>query len=155
MRWWLKLVLLAALLSPQALGCATPELTGWAAHYARAFGIDEELFIAVVWVESRFCQHAISRAGAIGMGQLMPGTAAGLGVDPHDMHQNLWGAAKYLRSRWELFGDWRLALAAYNAGAGNVRRFGGIPPFEETQNYVKTVLSVYNALRERRLQAAR
>lgn len=132
-----------------SLACASPELSALAGHYARGFGLDEKLFIALVWQESRFCQHAISPKGAIGMGQLMPGTAASLGVDPHDPNHNLWGAAKYLRQRYDEFADWKLALAAYNAGSGAVRKYGGIPPFAETQHYVEEVLRVYQALHER------
>ena len=134
----------------QATPCATPTLTQATEHYARGFGLDADLLVALVWTESRFCQTAVSPKGAIGLGQLMPPTAAELGVDPHDIHQNLWGAARYLRERYTEFNDWTLALAAYNAGPGAVAKYGGVPPFEETQAYVRRVLDVYYDLKRRR-----
>lgn len=103
---------------------------------ARQYGIPPDLFMRLVGAESSWNQSARSPVGAIGLGQLMPGTAAELGVDPNDPLQNLDGAARYLRQQFDSFGDWRLAAAAYNAGPGNVRKYGGVPPFAETQNYV-------------------
>ena len=82
----------------------------------------------------------MSRKGAIGLAQLMPDTARLLRVDPNDPAQNLQGGARYLRMMYERFGSWRLALAAYNAGPGAVESHGGIPPFEETRNYVAIIL---------------
>jgi soluble lytic murein transglycosylase-like protein len=108
------------------------------------YGIPVSLLKAVARSESSFRSDAVSRAGAVGVMQLMPATAAGLGVtDPLDPEQNIMGGAKYLRQQLDAFdGDTRLALAAYNAGPGNVRKYGGVPPFEETQNYVRKVLSL-------------
>jgi soluble lytic murein transglycosylase-like protein len=80
-----------------------------------------------------------SSSGAIGLMQFMPDTAKGLGIDPTDPNQSIDGAAQYLSSLYKQFGDWKLAVAAYNAGEGNVRKYGGIPPFQETQNYVKKI----------------
>jgi hypothetical protein len=103
-------------------------------------GVDPELFLRLVNQESRFNPRAVSSAGAQGLAQLMPGTAADLGVeDPFDPVQNLRGGAQYLRKRLDQFQDPKLALAAYNAGAGNVRKYGGIPPFAETEKYVQIV----------------
>ena len=107
---------------------------------AREEGVDPDLFLRLVQQESSFNPDAVSSAGAIGLGQLMPGTAADLGVDPYDPEQNLRGSARYLRQQLDEFGDPQLALAAYNAGPGNVRKYGGIPPFRETQNYVAKIL---------------
>ncbi len=106
---------------------------------ANKYGIDANLLAAVVWTESAFRPDARSPAGAIGLGQLMPGTAADLGVDPYDPIQNLDGAANYLRQQIDRFGSDELALAAYNAGPGRVIQSGGIPNISETQAYVRIV----------------
>ena len=81
----------------------------------------------------------MSHKGALGLAQLMPQTAAVLGVDPLDAAQNLEGGARYLRQQYNTFGDWRLALAAYNAGPGAVERYGDVPPYAETQSYVLVI----------------
>lgn len=129
-----------------APGAAGPLNTPFAAEIqaaARKHGVDPALLAALVRQESNFNPNARSPAGAIGLTQLMPGTAASLGVtDPTDPVQALDGGAKYLRQQLDRFGgDERLALAAYNAGPGAVQRFGGVPPYAETQNYVKKVLA--------------
>jgi len=93
-------------------------------------------------IESAYRQSAVSNAGAIGLGQLMPATARDLGVDPRDPQQNLDGSARYLAMMLELFGDPRLALAAYNAGPDAVRQYNDIPPYRETQNHVARVMAV-------------
>ena len=146
------LTLLALLPLPTAISCGAPsaELLGWTEHYADAFGVDPDLVTAVVWIESRYCPDAVSPKGAIGLGQIMPGTAAGLGIDPTDPASNLWGTSKYLRDKYLEWGDWELALAAYNAGSGAVRKYGGVPPYPETQAYVRNVLYVYDHLRTQR-----
>ncbi|MGP6086043.1 lytic transglycosylase domain-containing protein [Antarctobacter jejuensis] len=106
---------------------------------ARKHGIPEDLFLRLVMQESRFNPKAKSHKGAIGLAQLMPGTAKLLGVDPHDPKQNLEGGARYLKQQFKAFGSWRLALAAYNAGPGAVKKHGGVPPYRETRNYVKKI----------------
>ena len=100
------------------------------------------LFRANIEIESAYRQNAVSSAGAIGLGQLMPATARDLGVDPRDPIQNLDGSARYLAMMLELFGNPRLALAAYNAGPDAVRQYNGIPPYRETQNHVARVMAV-------------
>ena len=107
---------------------------------ARRYGIPVDLFLAQINQESRFNPQAVSPAGAIGLGQIMPGTAKELGVDPRDPAQNLEGSARYLSQQYRKFGDWGTALAAYNAGPGAVSKYGGVPPYKETQNYVRTIL---------------
>lgn len=106
----------------------------------------QTLFRANIEIESAYNPRAVSHAGAIGLGQLMPGTARALGVDPNNWRQNLDGSARYLAFMLAEFGDVRLALAAYNAGPDAVREHSGIPPFRETQNHVQRVLAVFNRL---------
>lgn len=110
---------------------------------ASTYGVSVDLLKAVAKAESNFNPSAVSHAGAIGVMQLMPATASSLGVaDPFDARQNIMGGAKYLKSNLEKYGgDVSLALAAYNAGPGSVAKYGGIPPYAETQNYVKKVTS--------------
>lgn len=107
---------------------------------ARRHGIPEYLFLRLVQQESGWRADAVSHKGAIGLAQLMPHTARGLGVDPRDPRQNLEGGARYLAQQYRSFGSWRLALAAYNAGPGAVEKHGGVPPFAETRNYVRVIL---------------
>jgi soluble lytic murein transglycosylase-like protein len=116
---------------------------------AATSGIDPALLKGLVSQESGFDPNARSGAGAVGLTQLMPGTAASLGVsNPLDPVQSLQGGAKYLRQQLDRFGgDERLALAAYNAGPGAVARYGGVPPYAETQNYVNSVMAKAAAYR--------
>jgi small nuclear ribonucleoprotein (snRNP)-like protein len=109
---------------------------------AAKYNVPVELLKAIGKAESGFDANAVSRCGAQGVMQLMPATAKGLGVtDAFDPEQNINGGAKYISGLLKKYdGDTRLALAAYNAGSGNVAKYGGIPPFEETQNYVKKVM---------------
>ena len=122
---------------------------GWAGDYAQALvevakanELSPYLLEAVVWQESRWNPAARSRAGAIGLAQLMPGTARDLGVDPNDPLQNLSGGARYLRQQLNRFdGNVEKALAAYNAGPGRVMTAGGIPSIPETQAYVRAIVA--------------
>ncbi|SMR71941.1 Transglycosylase SLT domain-containing protein [Aliiroseovarius halocynthiae] len=107
---------------------------------ARRHGIPEDLFLRLVQQESGWNPKAKSHAGAIGLAQLMPFTARKLGVDPWNPAQNLEGGARYLRQQYDRFRSWRLALAAYNAGPEAVAKYNGVPPYKETQGYVKAIL---------------
>ena len=112
---------------------------------AKKYGVDPNLVAAIIKNESNFNQSAVSGAGATGLMQLMPSTAAGLGVNPNTAAGSIEGGTKYIAQMMKMFGgDPAKALAAYNAGAGNVQKYGGIPPFSETQNYVKNVLKSYS-----------
>lgn len=111
-----------------------------AQEMARKHRVPQALFVRLVQAESNWNPLAMSHKGAIGLAQLMPGTARLLGVDPYDPRENLEGGARYLRMQYDTFGSWQLALAAYNAGPGAVQQHGGVPPYRETQNYVRKVL---------------
>lgn len=106
---------------------------------ARKNGVPEGLFLRLVQQESAWNPRAKSHKGALGLAQLMPATARYLRVDPMNPRENLEGGARYLKKQYRKFGTWRLALAAYNAGPGAVEKYGGIPPFKETQNYVRVI----------------
>ena len=136
-----------------AASAASPVPTGgrgtpsqWADAFRVAseqYGLPPGLLEAVAQVESGFNPSAVSSAGAQGLMQFMPATAAGLGVDPFDPESAIDGAARYLSSHLERFGSIEKALAAYNAGPGAVQRHGGVPPFAETQRYVAKVLAAW------------
>lgn len=106
---------------------------------ARRNNVPEDLFFRLIQQESGWNATARSHKGALGLAQLMPPTARFLGVNPRNVAENLEGGARYLRMQYEEFGSWRLALAAYNAGPGAVKKYGGVPPFRETRNYVKVI----------------
>ena len=108
-------------------------------------GVDRKLALAVAATESKGVQGVTSGAGAVGVMQLMPETARYLGVDPNDTAQNIEGGVRLLKEQLEAFGgDIPKALAAYNAGPGAVQKYGGIPPYGETQNYVKIINGLIN-----------
>lgn len=113
--------------------------------HASKHGVPAELVNAVMQVESCFDRRAVSRVGARGLMQLMPETAARLGVkDSFDPGQNIEGGARYLAQMRQRYpNDWNLVLAAYNAGPGAVEKYGGIPPYPETRNYVRRVMRLY------------
>jgi len=111
---------------------------------AKKQGLSPLLALSVAKQESDFEKTARSYVGAIGVFQLMPATAKDLNVDPYKPEENIKGGIKYLKAMKDKFGSTKLALAAYNAGPGNVMRYGGVPPFRETRTYVKNILSYYD-----------
>jgi hypothetical protein len=123
------------------------DYTDLAVSYARRYGLDPEIFVRQMMQESGMNPDAVSPAGALGIAQIMPATARdpGYGVrpiaDPRDPEEGLRFGAEYMRAMLDEFGgDYKLALAAYNAGAGAVKKAGGVPPFKETQDYVSIIL---------------
>lgn len=128
-------------------------------HFAERYDVDPRLVVAMIMAESGFNPSATSRSGAMGLGQLMPGTARALGVEqPYNLAQNLYGSVKYLHGRLSNFQDHALpnggmsfeqaalAMAAYNAGPNAVRKYGGVPPYRETRTYVRRVMDLYRQL---------
>ena len=133
--------------APAAAAPVPPEqIAALVEQNARTWQVDPALIKAVIANESGFNANATSSAGAQGLMQLMPATAASLGVrDPYDPAQNVAGGTHYLRGLLDRFGgDKRLAIAAYNAGPGAVEKYGGVPPYAETRNYVQNVLASYD-----------
>ncbi len=123
--------------------------------FGKMYGVDARLIVAMVMCESDFNPKELSHAGAMGLGQLMPDTARDYGIsDPFDSVQNLYGTVREIRSHLDKYrgqtgDDFQalvLGLAAYNAGEGAVKRHGGVPPYKETQNYVRRVINLYAKL---------
>lgn len=133
-------------------GFAPAELEQKIRDAAQRVSLDPKLVTAIIKVESNFKTQAISPKGAMGLMQVMPKTAEASDIHaPYHTMSNLMGACEYLRSLINRYrGDLKLALAAYNAGPGNVERHGGIPPFAETRQYVKSVLSFYEQLKSKK-----
>ena len=132
--------------SGEGLECSA-ELDAIFDEAAEKYGVDAKFLKSIAKCESDFDPACVSHSGATGIMQLMPATAAELGVsDSYDPYQNIMGGAQYISELLDKYnGDTSLALAAYNAGSGNVAKYGGIPPFTETQNYVNKVLEYYNS----------
>jgi len=121
-----------------------PQLLSMISQIAKKHGVDEKLVNAVIKQESGYNVHAKSHCGAVGLMQLMPSTAKGLGVDPYNPVQNVEGGVKHLKGLLARYnGNVVLAIAAYNAGGGAVDKYAGVPPYKETQNYVKSILANY------------
>jgi hypothetical protein len=118
------------------------DIQGQITTVANQVGLDPSIALAVANAESGFNPSAMSNRGAIGLFQLMPSTAKGLGVDPYNIDENILGGVTYLKQLFDKYnGDVSLTLAAYNAGPGNVSKYNGIPPFQETQSYVSKILA--------------
>lgn len=125
---------------PGIPGAPKGEILSLIDKYADKYNLDKNLVKAVVQQESGFNSKAVSPVGALGLMQLMPSTAKGLGVrNPFDAEQNIAGGTKYLKNLIDKYDSVKLGLAAYNAGSGAVNKYGGIPPYRETQNYVNRI----------------
>ena len=116
-------------------------------QYSKEMGLDPALALCIANAESGFSQNKVSRGGAIGVFQLMPNTAKRIGVNPYKMKDNIKGGIKYYKMMYQMFGTTELALAAYNAGPGNVKKYKGIPPFRETQKFVSSIMKNYSVLK--------
>jgi soluble lytic murein transglycosylase-like protein len=138
----------ARVLENKKKGKGAPTIKKMVEGVSRRQGIDSELIFAVMEAESNFDPAAVSSKGARGLMQLMPDTAAELGVDPDEPEQNIEGGARYLGQMMTKYGDLDKALAAYNAGPGKVDSYGGVPPFPETKKYVNKVLQRYRQLKQ-------
>ncbi len=137
----------AAGFCPVSAGYKDPHIDALIRHMCRKYGVDPSLVKAVISAESGYNSMAVSPKGAMGLMQLMPGTANSLGVfDPLDPQQNIEGGVRYLSSLLERYGgNVALALAAYNAGPGSVEKYGSVPPYQETDTYVRKVLASYDS----------
>lgn len=134
------------LLTSEEISALMPVINDTISVAAERYGVEESMIRAIIKQESSFQPYALSTSGAMGLMQLMPKTAALLSVDdPYDIEQNISGGTRFFKAQLDAFGgDIQLALAAYNAGPNNVRKYGGIPPFTQTQNYVKNIIGYYN-----------
>ena len=110
-------------------------------------GLDPALALSIAKKESNFCHNKKSRYGAIGVFQLMPSTAKRMGYNPYHLHDNIKGGITYYKMMYKMFGSTELALAAYNAGPGNVKKYNGIPPFKETRHFVSSIMANYKNLK--------
>jgi soluble lytic murein transglycosylase-like protein len=142
--------------SPEMLEARGAQYDAYFAGHAQAYNLEPALVKAVARIESCFDVRAVSRVGAKGLMQLMPQTASDLGVtNSFEADKNISGGAMYLRAMLDRFnGNLSLALAAYNAGPAAVARYGGIPPYRETQDYVKRVTNQYNEYLRRARESA-
>lgn len=115
--------------------------------HATEMGLDPALALSIAKKESGFCHNKRSPYGAVGVFQLMPATAKKMGYNPYHIQENIKGGIAYYKLMYKMFGSTELALAAYNAGPGNVKKYNGIPPFKETKNFVSTIMSNYKTLK--------
>lgn len=115
--------------------------------HSMEMGLDPALALSIAKKESNFCHNSKSRYGAVGVFQLMPSTAKKLGYNPYHLSDNIKGGIAYYKMMYKMFGSTELALAAYNAGPGNVKKYKGIPPFGETKKFVASIMANYNNLK--------
>ena len=128
----------------QANAATVEEIKTTIVNQAMELGVDPALALSIAKVESNFKMEARSHCGAVGLFQLMPSTAKKIGINPYSMVDNIRGGLKYYLMMYKMFGSVELALAAYNAGPGNVKKYGTIPPFGETQRFVQKIMALQN-----------
>lgn len=116
-------------------------------RHSMEMGLDPALALSIAKAESGFCHDKKSKYGAVGVFQLMPSTAKKMGYNPYQLHDNIKGGITYYKKMYSMFGSTELALAAYNAGPGNVKKYNGIPPFTETRKFVSSIMNSYNNLK--------
>ena len=148
----LKLILITSIITTTPL-CAVSQTTApakvttvkqYIVKHALDLGIDPALALSIAKAESGFRHEARSTHGAVGVFQLMPSTARRIGYNPYNLNENVKAGLVYYRMMYSMFGSTELALAAYNAGPGNVKRYKGVPPFAETKRFVSKIMSEYN-----------
>ena len=139
------LVVVSCLFGDSALAASTANVKTHIVKHALDMGIDPALALSIAKTESGFCHDKRSRHGAVGVFQLMPSTAKKLGYNPYYLNENIKGGLEYYKMMYNKFGSVELALAAYNAGPGNVKKYGGVPPFAETKKFVRTIMSEYHS----------
>ncbi|MHB1458360.1 MAG: lytic transglycosylase domain-containing protein [Armatimonadota bacterium] len=133
--------------NPRLTEAQLNSITGSLLMFSDKYGVDPRFVVALFLAESHFRPEATSRAGAMGLGQLMPGTARGMGVNnAYDTAQNIEASIRLIRGHLGKYKDLELALSAYNAGPGAVKKYGGVPPYKETRNYVRKVSEYYKQL---------
>lgn len=110
-------------------------------------GLDPAMALSIAKAESGFCHEKRSRYGAVGVFQLMPATAKRMGYNPYHINENIKAGIQYYKQMYKMFGTKELALAAYNAGPGNVKKYNGIPPFSETRKFVSSIMNSYNSFK--------
>jgi soluble lytic murein transglycosylase-like protein len=134
------------LLTKEEISELMPRINEAISNASKKYGVDERMIRAIIKQESSFQPLALSTSGAMGLMQLMPQTAKLLSVtDPYNIEQNIMGGTRYFKAQLDAFdGSTELALAAYNAGPNNVRKYGGIPPFAQAKNFVKNIIEYYN-----------
>lgn len=115
--------------------------------HSMEMGMDPAMALSIAKAESNFCHERRSKYGAVGVFQLMPSTAKRMGYDPYHVSDNIKGGIQYYKNMYKMFGSHELALAAYNAGPGNVKKYNGMPPFTETRKFVSSIMNTYKDLK--------
>ncbi len=115
--------------------------------HAIDMGLEPAMALSIAKAESGFCHEKTSKYGAVGVFQLMPSTAKKMGYNPYHINENIKAGIQYYKQMYKMFGSKELALAAYNAGPGNVKKYNGIPPFNETRKFVSSIMTSYNNLK--------